>query len=216
MNTTSESLLLRLKKAEDQHAWSRFVQLYTPLLFYWARKTGLQSQDASDLVQEILTVLFRKIPEFNYDPKKSFRSWLRTVTLNKYREFCRRKSVSRMAATGSIVDHLPDQRLSPESTWDLNYHRSLFITAMNELESEFRPKTWAAVRKFVLENRPAAEISEETGVSVWTIYAAKSRLFGAIARRIGRIVELNLEKSLRQHTNRSTGAHTLIITSQNA
>ena len=25
----------------DQTAWVRFVRLYTPLLFYWARKAGL-------------------------------------------------------------------------------------------------------------------------------------------------------------------------------
>ena len=180
MNTTSESLLIRLKKAEDQEAWERFVQLYTPLLFYWAQRTGLQTPDARDLVQEILTIVFRKIPDFKYDPGKSFRSWLRTVTMNKYREFCRKKSVTRLAATGSILDRVVDSRLSPETTWDLSYHRSLFATAMQGLKREFRPKTGEALCRFVLEHRPAAEISAETGVSVWTIYAAKSRLLARL------------------------------------
>ena len=189
LNTTSQSLLLRLRQAQDQQAWSRFVELYTPLLFYWARKTGLQPQDASDLVQEILTIVFRKIPDFDYNPKKSFRSWLRTVTLNKYREFCRKKSVSKLAASGSIVDRVSDYRCSAESTWDLSYHRSLFATAMNELEGEFRPKTWKALRKFVLENRPAAEIASETGVSVWTIYAAKSRLLARLREELDGLLD---------------------------
>ena len=189
MNTTSESLLLRLKKAEDEQAWSRFVELYTPLLFYWARKTGLQAQDASDLVQEILTIVFRKIPDFKYDRNKSFRSWLRTVTLNKYREFCRKKSVSRMAATGSIVDRVPDQRFSAESTWDISYHRSLFASVMKGMEKEFRPKTWNALKKFVLENRPAAEIATETNVSVWTIYAAKSRLLVRLREELNGLLD---------------------------
>lgn len=184
MNSTSESLLLRLQQAQDQQAWARFVQLYTPLLFYWARKTGLQSQDASDLVQEVLTIVFRKLPDFKYDPSKSFRSWLRTITLNKHREFCRKKSVSRMAATGSILERVQDQKISPDTTWDLSYHRSLFGTALDSLEGEFRPKTWTAVRKFVLENRPAAEIAAETGVSVWTIYAAKSRLLARLREEL--------------------------------
>lgn len=189
MNTTSESLLLRLRQAEDQQAWDRFVRLYTPLFFYWARKTGLQAQDVNDLVQEILTVVFRKIPDFKYDPDKSFRSWLRTVTLNKYREFCRKKSVSKMAATGSVVNRLPDQNISPSSTWDLSYHRSLFVTAMNELESEFRPKTWSALKKYVLEHRPAAEISAETGVSVWTIYAAKARFLARLREELNGLLD---------------------------
>ena len=54
MNTTSESLLFRLQSAPDgeldQNAWEKFVQLYTPLMFHWARKVGLQQSDAADLV----------------------------------------------------------------------------------------------------------------------------------------------------------------------
>ena len=92
MNTTSASLLLRLQaSSESGPAWNRFVDLYTPLIYYWARKNGLQSVDASDLVQEVLAVLVKKIADFQYDPRRSFRGWLRTITLNKLREQYRRK-----------------------------------------------------------------------------------------------------------------------------
>ena len=80
MNTTSFSLLERLRQPSDSAAWDRFVELYTPLLFYWGRRAGLQSADAADLVQDVFEVLLRKLPEFQYDRQKSFRSWLRTVT----------------------------------------------------------------------------------------------------------------------------------------
>ena len=188
MNTTSESLLLRLRQADDQQAWSRFVQLYTPLLFHWARGTGLQPQDASDLVQEVLTLLFRKLPEFDYDANKSFRSWVRTITINKYREFCRRKSVSRNAVTGTVVNQVlsdPDE----ESAWDLSYQKSLFQTAMEMIQPEFRPKTWEAVKKFLLNDQTAAQIADETGVSVWTIYAAKSRLMARLKEELNGLVD---------------------------
>jgi len=36
MNTTSVSLLERLRQPTAQQAWQRFVDLYTPLLYYWA------------------------------------------------------------------------------------------------------------------------------------------------------------------------------------
>lgn len=57
MNTTSESLLVRLQQhAEsdnahiDQRAWETFVGLYTPLRFFWARKVGLnQAQSTWDI-----------------------------------------------------------------------------------------------------------------------------------------------------------------------
>jgi DNA-directed RNA polymerase specialized sigma24 family protein len=41
-------------------------------------------------VQEVLLVLVPKLPEFTYDPEQSFRGWLRTITLNKWRQRCRR------------------------------------------------------------------------------------------------------------------------------
>lgn len=188
MNSTSESLLLKLRKANDQQAWSKFVKLYTPLLFYWARQTGLQSQDAADLVQDVLTIVFRKLPDFEYDRNKSFRSWLRTVTLNRYREYGRKKSVSRDAVTGTVLNLIPAAAVA-ESTWDLSYQRSLFSTAMEILKTEFRPKTWDAVRKFVLEDRTAAEIASETGVSIWTIYAAKSRLLARLREELNGLTE---------------------------
>src|SRR4051794_39092846 len=66
MEQTSASLLERLRRPDEQAAWARFVELYTPLLFSWARRRGLQHQDADDLIQEVLVVLAQRLPEFVY------------------------------------------------------------------------------------------------------------------------------------------------------
>jgi len=86
MHSTSPSLLERVRQRSDGEAWGRFVALYTPLLFFWARKCGLQEEDAADLTQEVFAALVEKLPAFTYDPHRSFRSWLRTVTLNLWRD----------------------------------------------------------------------------------------------------------------------------------
>ena len=64
MNTTSVSLLGRLRQPEDQEAWRRFVHLYSPLLYYWARSVKLPAADAADLVQEVLLIVVEKMPQF--------------------------------------------------------------------------------------------------------------------------------------------------------
>ena len=189
MKRTSESLLLRLQNSKDQQAWSKFVHLYTPLLFHWARKTGLQQNDSADLVQEVLTIVFRKLPDFQYDASKSFRAWLKTITINKFREFCRRRTVSRNALTGSFVDRVHSSNDDPESTWDISYQRSLFANAMEILKPEFRPKTWEAVKEYVVENRPAAELAKKHELSVWTIYAAKSRLLARLREELDGLLD---------------------------
>src|ERR1700722_9457419 len=93
MEITPASLLHRLRQPCDRRGWDQFVELYSPLLFSWARRVGLQDADAADLVQDVFAILVRKLPEFKYDPTRGFRNWLRTLTLNKWREFLRRRAV---------------------------------------------------------------------------------------------------------------------------
>lgn len=112
MHETSFSLLERLRQPADISAWNRFVELYTPLLYYWGRRASLQESDAADLVQDVLTLLVRKLPEFTHDRQHSFRSWLRTVTLNKYRENLRRYSAHQVQG-GSELKDLPAPDAAP-------------------------------------------------------------------------------------------------------
>jgi RNA polymerase sigma-70 factor (ECF subfamily) len=136
---------------------------------------GLQTNDAADLAQEVLTLAFQKLPSFEYDANKSFRGWLRTVTLNRYRETLRKKSIGAATATQSVLASIA-QPGSAESTWDLNYQQALVGRAMKILESEFQPATWAAIKQYVFGGVPAAEAAASNGLSIWTVYAAKSRL----------------------------------------
>ncbi len=188
MESTSESLLARLNSVDNSDAWSRFIELYTPLIFYWARKTGLPTQDASDLAQDVLGIVFQKLPQFKYDPDRSFRGWLRTITLNRYRQLCRRKSINMIDATGAMLGNLADSRQA-ESTWDLNYARHLVATAMDSMRGDFAPQTWEALTQLMKTGQPAADVARETGISVWTIYAAKSRLMKRLRNELEGLLE---------------------------
>src|ERR1700757_1787963 len=91
IDTTPPTLLQRLRAAHDDDAWQRLVQLYTPLLFYWARRCGETEHDAADLVQEVFVALIQTLPSFTYDRQGGkFRGWLRTLMLNKLRDRKRR------------------------------------------------------------------------------------------------------------------------------
>lgn len=189
MQSTSESLLARLNSADNNSAWSRFVQLYTPLIYFWGRKVGLQSSDAADLVQDVLTIVFQKLPGWQYNRSKSFRGWLRTVTLNRHREIKRKKQICAVDASNSVIASLPDSQQRCESTWELNYARQLVAAAMELLRPDFAPATWAALKQLIASGRSAAEIASETGVSVWTIYSAKTRLLARLRRELDGLME---------------------------
>lgn len=179
MNTTSESLLFRLQHPPDgqvdQNAWEKFVQLYTPLMFHWARKVGLQQSDSADLVQDVLSIVFRRLPDFQYDASGSFRGWLRTVTLNKFREKKRKKVTDVSIASNSMLEQIASLSRA-ESTWDLDYAQMLLQQTMTLMESDFHPGTWKAIRAVMAQGMTVDQAAEATGVSVWTIYSAKARL----------------------------------------
>src|SRR5260370_5623311 len=90
MNRTSQSLLDGLRRPNDEATWARFTALYAPLLYSWARRLVAQPADAADLVQDVLTVVVGQLPQFRYDPGKSFRAWLRSILMNRWRTICRR------------------------------------------------------------------------------------------------------------------------------
>ncbi len=160
MTTTSESLLQRIGKAtDDTTAWNRFVEIYTPLIFFWGRKAGLQSHDSADLVQEVLAIVLQKIATFQYDRNKSFRGWLRTVTLNKYRELRRKRKLDFVDSSQSVLAQLTDDK-ALESTWDLDYRRELVGRAIELSRKDFSESTWAALREFISSGRPAAAPNE--------------------------------------------------------
>lgn len=179
MTITPISLLERLKRPVDQSAWSRFVDLYSPLIYSWGRQVGLQDTDAADLVQDVFSVLVRKMPEFAYDQHGSFRGWLKTVTLNKWRENGRRVS----ARAGQP---LPEAVATQESEafWEVEYRQHLIGQALRVMQTDFEPKTWRACWALVVEGRPAAQVAEELGISVGTVYAAKCRVLARLRQEL--------------------------------
>src|SRR4051794_40193551 len=89
---TRVTLLARLREnPADQAAWAEFVDLYGPAIYAWCRGWKLQEADAQDITQGVLLRLAAKLPEFTYDPRGSFRSWLKTVTHHAWRNFMRQE-----------------------------------------------------------------------------------------------------------------------------
>lgn len=182
MNTTPVSLLERLRQPAEPSAWPRFVQLYTPLLYHWARRTGLQAADAADLVQDVLTLLVQKLPEFQYDGRQSFRGWLRMVTLNQWRDHCKRKRPGTL--DGDVT--APDDLTAFE---EAEYRQQLVARALRIMQADFQPATWKACWQHVVHERPAAAVARELGMTVGAVYAAKFRVLGRLRQELAGLID---------------------------
>jgi RNA polymerase sigma-70 factor (ECF subfamily) len=186
MDRTPASLLQRLRQPAEQAAWGRFVELFTPLIYYWARRLGLQHQDAADLVQDVFTVLVQKLPGFSYDEHRSFRSWLRTVTVNKWRDHCRRRALPR--ENNAALDNLADPDAA-DGFWETEYRRQVVGHALEVMQAEFQPTTWKACWELVVCDRPAAEVAVELGISENAVYIAKCRVLRRLRRELEGLIE---------------------------
>jgi RNA polymerase sigma-70 factor (ECF subfamily) len=185
---TSSTLLERLRRPGQQEAWARFVQLYTPLLFYWACRAGLQQADAADLVQDVFTVLVEKLPEFDYDRQKSFRGWLRTILLNRWRNRRRQHSAQPLQSD----DVPPAEGAGPDDMADLeeaDYRRQLVGRALELIRADFQPATWKAFWECQVAGRPAAEVAAELNMKPGAVRAARFRVLCRLRQEVDGLLE---------------------------
>jgi RNA polymerase sigma-70 factor (ECF subfamily) len=181
--TTSTSLLERLRHPADTAAWDRLVNLYTPLLLHWARGLGLQDSDAADLVQDVLVVLVKKLPEVRYEPGQSFRSWMRTVMLNKWRDR------PRPQATVPIDIAPPISAPVDDSFEEREYRAYVVAQALQVMKSDFEATTWQACWNTMMLGRPASEVAVELQISVNAVYLAKSRVLARLREHLAGLLD---------------------------
>jgi RNA polymerase sigma-70 factor (ECF subfamily) len=186
---TSASLLLRIRDRGDHAAWSRFVEVYQPLIHGFARKHGLQEADAADLAQEVLRAVARSVGRLDYDPRRgSFRGWLFTVVRNQLRDF-RDRQRRQVAGSGNsgvqqLLNEQPTPPGGPEEDWDREYERRLFTWAAEQVRPAVQPATWQAFWRTAVEGQSGQEVARALGMSVAAVYLAKSRVMARLKEEI--------------------------------
>lgn len=180
--TTRVSLLQQLRSKQDSRAWSKFVQLYTPLICHWVDDLRVPKPERNDVVQEVFLVLLGKISTFQYDAKQSFRGWLRTVTINKCRDYFRKQN---RLTEPKFVAHL---ELAEASDIDLltqqQYRDHLAESALLLMQKHFSQTTWKACWEHVANGRSAPEVAAELDISVNAVYLARGRVLQRLRQEL--------------------------------
>ena len=178
-NDTSVTLMLRIAQSPaDDAAWDRFVERYQPMIRAWCLRWGSQVSDADDVAQDVLTKLVTAMRTFRYDPDRSFRAWLKTVTQNAWTDFAKAQQMrpaadpNRMLAIADSRDALVDLEKEMEEALD----RELYELALHRVEKRVKPATWQAFRDTVIDNRPGADVARDLGMQVAHVFVAKHRV----------------------------------------
>lgn len=78
IGSTSSGLIERAR-TRTPDSWERLTDLYGPLVYGWARRSGLRAEDAADVMQEVFLAVSRNLAGFRHGPSDTFRGWLWTI-----------------------------------------------------------------------------------------------------------------------------------------
>ena len=199
IHTTPPTLLERLRKTDDEAAWSRLVQLYTPLLFYWVRRCGESEHDAADLVQEVFVILLRTLPTFQYDRNGKFRAWLaRSCSTACATVNGGRPEVEKVLGEGAPEPAAAD---NVEEFWEKEYQAELARRALELMQTDFAPATWMACWETVVEGRSTEDVARELGISENAVYLSRCRVLQPPAARTCRSGRVTRGRTTRTGTN---------------
>jgi RNA polymerase sigma-70 factor (ECF subfamily) len=188
---TSETLLGRLRQGpDDQAAWDRFVERYGPMIYGWCRRWDLQEADAEDVTQEVLLCLARKLRTFAYDPSRSFRGWLRTLTEHACSDFfaeCgRRDRASGDTAVLEILKSAPS-RADLLTRLEDQFDHELMGEALARVRLRVEPQTWEAFRLTATEGLPGDAAAAQLGMRLTAVFKAKSRVLQLLRDEVARL-----------------------------
>jgi RNA polymerase sigma-70 factor (ECF subfamily) len=184
---TRPSLLLRLRDAGDEAAWSQFVAIYTPLIFAFCRGRGLPEADAGDIAQDVLKAVAGAIPRFEYDPERSsFRNWLFTVVRSKLNNFFAAQARQPRLAGETTIRHFAESEPEPslEESWQREYQANLVRWAAGQIQGEFKAQTWDAFWRTAIQGEAAETVAGELGLTLNALYIARSRVTNRLKEAI--------------------------------
>jgi RNA polymerase sigma-70 factor (ECF subfamily) len=194
MDETSLSLLNRLRGSSDSETWDRLFGLYAPLLKAWLRKYDVQDSDADDLVQEVLMAVAKDVMSFDHNGRPgAFRTWLRSILVNRLRNFWRARGRRPQVRGDSDIERRLAQLEDPASEmsqlWNRQHDRHVARQLLALTEPQFAANTWKAFRRVAIDGERPDVVAAELGISLNAVFVAKSRVLSKLRQEAEGLVE---------------------------
>jgi len=181
MPETSASLLERLRDRAHSVAWTRMVDIYSPMIQAWLRRYGLPQSELDDISQSALSAVVANLNQFHHNGRTgAFRNWLRTITVNSLRQKFRKDRTRADIPGGRTLladlNELEDPTSSLSELWDRAHDANVLRTLITWAEPDFEAKTRKAFRLQVLEEAPPKIVASRLEMTLNAVLIAKSRV----------------------------------------
>lgn len=184
--STNESLLIRVRDAQDHNAWRMFVDLYMPLVHRYCLSQGLQSADAQDATQETFILVSRAIRRFQYDPAKGrFRGWLGKLTYRTIHKQQKHANVPDKGIGEASDDSAFDQLEGDvDPAWIEEFNAQVCQAALASIRREFDADVWRVFELTWIDNCPAEDAALAVGRPKSWVYVNKFRVLKRLKEEV--------------------------------
>ncbi len=191
-DATRPSLLSRVKNPGDHESWNVFFNKYSRLVYSVASKAGLSHSEAEEVRQETFIALVRTMPQFKYDPAKSFKAWLIHTTqfkiLDQLRKRKRRplqRSIGTSENRTATIERIPDPAsLNIEGMFEEEWRDHIFKLAVDKVKEQITASQYQIYDLYVLKQWPVGKVASTLGISSGRVYLAKHRIGQLVKREL--------------------------------
>lgn len=168
----------------DRAAFSELMRQTRTALFRFVRRYVGDEQEAWDLLQETYAAAWINIRR--YDPTRPFEAWIRTIALNKCRDWSRRRFVRRFIRGGVDLSS-PEAMSVPDGaeSADERMEAGDRLGQLNEAMSRLPPHLKAPLLLTAIEERSQAEAAGMLGVSIKTVETRVARARRKLSDALG-------------------------------
>jgi RNA polymerase sigma-70 factor (ECF subfamily) len=131
------------------------------------------------VTQIVLLKLAQRMREFRYDPGRSFRAWLKTVTHNTWRDFICSRQTAVLGAGGDLATERLDSIAARDDlsrSLESLFDQEVLEIAIQRVRLRAAPHTWAAFAMTAMEGTNAPEVARLLGMKIARVYAARSTI----------------------------------------
>jgi RNA polymerase sigma-70 factor (ECF subfamily) len=181
----------------DEQTWTEFYGLYRRLVYGVGRSMGLSHDEAEDAVQDTMTSMLAKLPDFEADPGRgSFRSWLLKIARWRIGDVLRdrpaRKPEKQNGGDDTAQTSTEERRPDPatvdlDALWEEQWKKSLYEEAVARVRQQVRPEQFQIFDFYVIREMPVLRVAKSLGVNLGSVYLARHRILKLIRIEVKRL-----------------------------
>lgn len=178
MQTTSPSLLSRIRDPADRAAWEEFDRRYREMLARFFRRRHVPFLDSEDLVQSVFAQLVRSLPQFTYDPGRGkFRDYLFRCARNALAAWrdCPRRDGQPLVLVGDAPARSHDVDPAEAAIWEEEWVAHHYRMAMSALREVARPRDVLILERS-MAGEAVAGLARDLGMEEPAVYKVRQRI----------------------------------------